>query len=72
MKSFAAVAQQNLLIRMYKYYIFDSVLLVKHSGFRELIKQRGWKIFLIGGGYYLVRDTVVYIIIPYCVARGIF
>jgi hypothetical protein len=75
MKSLAIISstvQQNFLFRLYKFYIFDSILIVKRGGFKELIKQRGWKIFWIVGGYYLVRDTVVYIIIPYCIARGIF
>jgi hypothetical protein len=65
-------AQRNIVFRLYKFYILDSILIVKRGGFKELIKQRGWKIFWIVGGYYLVRDTVVYIIIPYCIARGIF
>lgn len=75
MKSLAysgGAVQQNILFRLYKFYIIDSILIVKRSGFKELIRQRGWKIFWIVGGYYLVRDTIVYIIIPYCLARGIF
>ncbi len=75
MKSWAIVSstvQQNILFRLYKSYIFDSILIVKRDGFKELIKLRGWRIFWIVGGYYLVRDTLVYIIIPYCIARGIF
>jgi hypothetical protein len=67
-----STVQQNVLFRLYKYYIIDSILLVKRNGFKELIRQRGWKLFWIVGGYYLVRDTLVYIIIPYCIARGLF
>lgn len=64
--------RRNIVFRFYKYYIFDSLMIVKHKGFKELLRQRGWRIVLVVGGYYLVRDTVVYIIIPYCVARGLF
>lgn len=75
MKSLAIISsiiQQSILFRFYKFYIIDSILIVKRSGFKELIRQRGWRVFWIVGGYYLVRDTLVYIIIPYCIARGIF
>jgi hypothetical protein len=64
--------RRSIIIRFYKYYILDSILIVKRQGFRELLRQRGWRIVLVVGGYYLVRDTIVYIIIPYCVARGLF
>jgi hypothetical protein len=59
------------LFRLYKYYIIDSIIIVKKSGFRELLKRRGWKFFLVIAGYYTVRDTVLYILIPYFIARGV-
>ncbi len=67
-----SAARKNILFRLYKFYIIDSVLIVKRNGFRELIRQRGWKIFWVVGGYYLVRDTLVYVVLPYLVARGVF
>lgn len=39
--------------------------------FRFLFKKHGWKLvwgFII---YYLIRDTILYIIIPYLIAKGI-
>jgi hypothetical protein len=63
--------QRNLLFRLYKYHILGNVLIVKRDGFRALIRQRGWKIVGVIVGYYLVRDTLVYIVIPYCLARGL-
>lgn len=64
--------KRNIFFRLYKYYIVDSVLIVKDKGFKELLKQRGWKFFLIIISYYLVRDTLLYIVIPYLIAIGIF
>lgn len=64
--------QHNLLIRFYKYYIIDSILIVKRQGFTTLIRERGWKVVGVVVGYYLVRDTLLYIVIPYLVARGMF
>jgi hypothetical protein len=60
-----------ILFRLYKYYIIDSIIIVKKSGFKELLKRRGWKFFLVIIGYYTVRDTVLYILIPFFIARGI-
>jgi len=61
-----------MVVKLYKYYIFDSILIVKRDGFKELLRRRGWKIFIVVGGYYLVRDTIVYVVIPYLVAGGLF
>jgi hypothetical protein len=66
------VLQQNLLFRFYKHSIVDSALIIKRYGFRELVRQRGWKFLLFIVGYYLVRDTMLYLILPLCAARGLF
>jgi len=68
----AKTIRQNFLFRLYKHYIIDSILIVKEFGFKELLRRRGWKFFLVIVGYYLVRDTLVYIIIPFCIAKGLF
>jgi hypothetical protein len=39
--------------------------------FRLIYKKYGWKILAIIFVYYLVRDVVVYIILPYLIARGL-
>ncbi len=64
--------RKNLLLRLYKHYIIDSILIVKNSGFKALLRKRGKKFFLIIFSYCLVRDTLVYIVIPLCVAKGFF
>lgn len=68
----AKTIRHNFLFRLYKHYIIDSILIVKESGFKELLRRRGWKFFLVIAGYYLVRDTLVYIIIPFFIAKGLF
>ena len=68
---FNKLAYRNIIIRLYKYYIIDSILIVKKEGFKSLLKKRGWKVFAIVVGYYMVRDTIVYIIIPYLIAKNI-
>lgn len=68
---FTNSVRQNILFRLYKHYIIDSILIVKRHGFKQLIRERGWKVVGVVVGYYLVRDTLVYIVVPYCVARGL-
>jgi hypothetical protein len=58
--------------RLYRYAVLDSLLILKRHGLRELLRQRGWR-FAVGViGYYLVRDTLLYIVVPLCLARGFF
>jgi hypothetical protein len=39
--------------------------------FRLVYKKYGWKILAIIFVYYLVRDVLVYIVLPYLIARGL-
>ena len=66
-----ALVQQNPPFRLYKHYIIDGVVIVKRHGFRELVRRRGWKFLLLIAGYYLIRDTILYVAIPLCVTRGL-
>ncbi len=58
-------------LRLYRRVVIDSLRIVRHYGLRELLRQRGWKFVAAIATYYLVRDTLVYVIIPLCIARGI-
>ena len=44
----------------------------RDHGFKKTIKKYGWKLFAIIFVFYLVRDTILYIIIPYFAMKGIF
>jgi hypothetical protein len=66
------LSAKNILIRFYKYYIIDSILIVKREGLKALLKKRGWKVFAVVIGYYTVRDTILYIIVPFLIAQGMF
>lgn len=64
--------QENFIFKLYKYYLIDSIRIAREGGFKELLRQRGAKFFYIIIGYYLVRDTTLYLIIPYFLARKLF
>jgi len=37
-----------------------------------LMKAKGWKIVLAVFLFYLIRDSLLYILLPYLAARGLF
>ena len=37
------LTEKNIVLRIYKYYIVDSILIVKREGFKSLIKK-DWNI----------------------------
>ena len=44
----------------------------KKDGFRGLVKKGGWKLLFYFFMFYLIRDTFLYILIPYLIGKGIF
>ena len=43
----------------------------KEGGYRLLIKKKGWVIILAFFIFYLIRDSLLYIVIPYFALTGI-
>lgn len=66
------ILQENFLFRSYKYYVIDSVLIAKNRGVKELFRARGLKFILAVIVYYIIRDSIIYFVIPFLVARGFF
>ena len=58
--------------QLYRYAVLDSFSIVRRQGWRELLRQRGWRFIAAVLAYYIVRDTVLYVLIPLCIARGLF
>jgi hypothetical protein len=71
MKAVLKSVNKFILVRIYRYYVIDSIIIVKNFGIKELIRKRGWKFLLIIVSYYAVRDSIVYILLPYLLANGI-
>ena len=44
---------------------------IKKKGFKGFIKIYGWKVVVVVFLYYLVRDSILYILIPYLFAKGL-
>ena len=58
--------------------LFKSNFLSKYSqiykqyGFKGVIKEGGWKILIYFFLFYLIRDSFLYIILPYFFMKGVF
>jgi hypothetical protein len=44
---------------------------IKQNGIKSFIKKKGWKFLVAFFLFYLIRDTILYIIIPYLAIKGI-
>ncbi len=47
------------------------VSIFKKDGIKGVLKEGGWKIVVYFFLFYLVRDTILYIIIPYLLIKGV-
>jgi hypothetical protein len=44
--------------------------LLRERGLKGFIREKGWKILVAIFIFYLVRDSVVYLLIPFLIAQG--
>lgn len=44
--------------------------LLREKGLKGFIREKGWKVVVAIFAYYLVRDSLLYIIIPFLIAQG--
>lgn len=69
MRVSALLRPARTVARLYRYWIIDSIGHLRRGGPRELIRQRGWRFVIVILSYYLVRDTLLYIVLPLLAAR---
>jgi len=53
-------------------FISKAVAEVREKGFKAGLKSLGWKTLIAIFVFYLVRDVIIYILIPYFMAKGLF
>ena len=51
--------------------IHDWVAVWREHGFKEFIKRKGWKVVAAVFLFYLIRDSFLYLLLPYFATRGI-
>ncbi len=52
-------------------WIKKYLIIYKEQGFKAMLKAAGWKVVVLIFLYYLIRDSFLYIILPYMIAKGI-
>ena len=43
----------------------------REMGWRGLLRKRGWSLVLLVVAFYLIRDLVLYVVIPLAVVKGL-
>ena len=46
-------------------FLLEWLEIKREGGFKLLLKRKGWQVILAIIIYYLIRDSILYIIIPY-------
>jgi hypothetical protein len=47
------------------------VSLIREKGLKQFVREKGWKLVVAVFLFYLVRDSVLYILVPILIARGL-
>ena len=50
--------------------IQDWTKMLREKGLKGFVREKGWKVVAAICLYYLVRDSLLYIIIPFMIAQG--
>jgi len=53
-------------------FIIEWVKLLREEGFKVFFKKRGWKVLGTIIIFYAIRDTILYILIPFLIYIGLF
>jgi hypothetical protein len=53
-------------------FLEEYVAVFKEDGFKGVLRKGGWKILFYFFMFYLIRDSILYILIPYLVVKGFF
>lgn len=62
-------AQWLSFLHRFKEFFQQMKITWKSEGFKGLYKKYGFKLFVLFFFYYLIRDSLIYIVIPWLVAK---
>jgi len=51
-------------------FLQEYIAVFKEDGFKGVLRKGGWKILFYFFMFYLIRDSILYILIPYLVVKG--
>ena len=53
-------------------FINEWLEIKREGGLKLLFKKKGWYVIVAIVTYYLIRDSILYILIPYLIYKGVF
>ena len=53
-------------------FINEWLEIKREGGYKLLFKKKGWYVIFFIITYYLIRDSILYILIPYLIYKGYF
>ncbi len=53
-------------------FINEWLEIKREGGLKLLFKKKGWYVIVAIVTYYLIRDSILYILIPYLIYKGMF
>lgn len=48
-------------------FVIEWMALIKEEGFKGFLKKKGWQVVVVFILFYLIRDGILYILIPYLI-----
>ena len=52
-------------------FIKEWLTLIREKGLKAFIREKGWKVVAAFFLYYLIRDSILYLLIPYLIVNNI-
>ncbi len=52
-------------------FMIDWVRELKEHGIKQFLRKKGWKVVVAFCLFYLIRDSFLYLLLPYLAAKGL-
>ncbi len=52
-------------------FIKEWIKLIRTAGFKGFVREKGWKVLVVFVLFYLIRDLIIYLLIPYLIINNI-
>ncbi|MGZ3696048.1 MAG: hypothetical protein ACXWQO_18480 [Bdellovibrionota bacterium] len=66
-----SISQGSFMARLAPKFLREVRDVFKKEGMRGAVRRYGWKLFAAFFAYYLVRDSIIYLLVPYLIAKGV-
>lgn len=64
-------ARVSFLDRVTPKFVREARVIFREQGAKAVVRRFGWKLFAAFFIYYLIRDSFLYILLPYLITKGL-